>query len=107
MAEQGGAEREFPRNLEAEQAVLGAVLLDNDALTQLAGLWALSEVGGALEIDDNDALTTVAGLMGLSAVGGDLVITDNDVLPTPDAVLLANTLGTAVGGSVTITGNAP
>ncbi len=94
--------------LSALEEVGGALrLLDNDALTQLAGLWALSEVGGALEIDDNDALTTVAGLMGLSAVGGDLVITDNDVLPTPDAVLLANTLGTAVGGSVTITGNAP
>ena len=38
MAEQGGAEREFPRNLEAEQAVLGAVLLDNDALGRITSV---------------------------------------------------------------------
>ena len=45
-------------------------IYNNDALTNIDGLAALTSVGGYLYLFDNDALTNIDGLAALFSVGG-------------------------------------
>ena len=88
-------------NLPCLESVNGGLDISyNGALTTIAGLSALIDVGGDLTIWDNDALTT---LTSLSTVGGDLYIKYNDSLCQEDAEAFAETI--TVSGETSVYSN--
>jgi class 3 adenylate cyclase len=61
-------------------------LLENPALTDLAGLAGLVTVTERFEISDNDALVSLEQVAALTSVGDRLMVTYNSELPQVDAV---------------------
>ena len=59
-------------------------MCDNEKLTKLQGLDALTEVGSDMNIYGNDRLQSVAGLAALARVGGNFFVVDNPSLPTAE-----------------------
>ena len=74
----------------------------NLALASIVGLSALTSVGGRLFINASNALTNVNGLSALTSVGGELNINSNAALTNVDDLLAL----TSVGGDLIIIGNA-
>lgn len=68
------------------------VVFHNEALESLAGLEALTTVGGGLKIWANPSLTSIGALGSLTSVGDALLITDNAILPTCVATELRDRL---------------
>jgi hypothetical protein len=60
-------------------------------------------VGEDLDIRANDALSSLAGLAALTAVGGDVRIENNPALCQSEAETFA--AGLTVGGTITVSGN--
>lgn len=71
---------------------------NNDPITNLNGLSALTSVGGNLAVYSCDALTNVDGLSGVTSVGGYLDIEGCDVLTNVDGLSGI----TSVGGTLEI-----
>jgi len=78
--------------------IVGNLRVGGNDITNLIGLFGLTQVGNDLSIYYNSALTNLDGLNNLSAVGGNLGIGDNDALLSLDGL---NSL-TTVGGSFVI-----
>jgi len=72
----------FQTNYPDCHAIIGAVEINGDDITNLNGLSVLTSIGGGLSINHNDALTSLTGLEGLSSIGsgGGLSIRHNDAL---------------------------
>lgn len=79
------------------------LLVYADTLTSLAGLEALTEVGGGVSIDGCAELASLDGLEGLEAVGGNLVIA---TCPKIGSLVGLDALG-EVGGDVRLSGLKP
>ena len=62
---------------------------DNEKLTKLQGLDALTEVGNDMNIYGNDRLQSVASLAALTRIGGNFFVVDNPSLPTDQVEELA------------------
>ena len=109
-------------------------VIGNSALENLDGLAALTTIGDDLRLWDNAVLTDISGLAGVTSVGGtstpagataataaaeslsapkvgsiggNLVVRDNDQLSDCRALYDLLTDPGAIGGTVTISGNAP
>ncbi|MBT3221025.1 MAG: hypothetical protein HN348_18235, partial [Proteobacteria bacterium] len=77
-------------------------------LVDLSGLSAITVIYEDLEIAGNDQLGDVSALHNVTSVGGDFSVMDNQSLATVDAEALRDAIGISnIGGTVTISGNAP
>lgn len=80
---------------------------ENAALTDLAGLSALTRITADLTITDNALLASLEALEGLTEVGGDFTIIDNPSLPQCEIDALIDLIEDAdgIGGTTTTSGN--
>ena len=87
--------------LERLTAVNGdLVILDNDALVNLAGLGAIASVRGKMIVASNRALPSLEGMRSLMSVGGDLDVEDNQSLESLSLRRL-----TKIGGRLRVKSN--
>jgi hypothetical protein len=77
---------------------------NNDALTSLSGLDALTSVGGGVTIEGNGVMTSLSGLDALTSVGEDLTVESNAQLCGNEVSDLVKHL-TEFDGTVTNNGN--
>lgn len=89
----------FPSTMNALTVVEASQLED------LSGLEDLSTLSLDLELRDNTALSSLAGLGALREVGGNLTITGNPALPASDVDDLVS--GVTVAGTTTVSDNGP
>lgn len=69
-----------PSILEGVRRVEGSIRINATTLTNLDFMGCVEEVTGDVTIYDNDALTDVAGLWSLTSIGTDFVLSNNDGL---------------------------
>lgn len=66
--------------LSCVSSISETLTIEGTALTTLAGLEQLTEIGGDLEIQDNTALSSLEGLEGLRTVGAEVRVSGNAVI---------------------------